>query len=70
MPIVGMLMGIAIDYILGTAWYVFSQKVSVTAALTACVIPFIPFDCIKIAVCALVGQPIRHLLKNKRFRNF
>lgn len=69
MPIVGMLAGIAIDYILGTAWYVFSQNVSITAALTACVIPFIPFDCIKIAVCALVGQPVRHLLKNKRFRN-
>ncbi|MCR4842653.1 MAG: biotin transporter BioY [Eubacterium sp.] len=53
--ILGMIVGTAVLYALGTAWLAMSASMEFTAALAAGVIPFIPGDLVKIAVTAIVG---------------
>ena len=57
--IIGMILGTAACYFLGTTWLMISLKMSFTAALMAGVIPFIPADVIKMAIAVAVGIPIR-----------
>ncbi len=64
-PIIGMLLGVIISYLFGAIWYVLSLKTSIWAALTICVFPFIPFDIIKIILCAAIGNPLRKRLQTK-----
>lgn len=54
--------GIALCYAAGTAWYAVMAGVSPAAALAACVLPFLPFDALKILVTALVVPPVRRAL--------
>lgn len=49
--------GMALCYVFGTIWFCIVMKTTVAAALSACVIPFIPGDMIKIMI-ALTGGPI------------
>ncbi len=52
---VGMILGTAVLYVLGTAWYCFVSGNTLAVALTYCVIPFLGVDLIKIvAASALV----------------
>lgn len=53
---VSMLIGTAVLYAMGTAWFmhVLTGK-TLSAALSACVIPFLAGDAIKIALASLVG---------------
>lgn len=53
--ILGMVLGTIVDYAIGTAWFVYTMKTTWTAALTACVYPFIAFDAAKVAVVAVFG---------------
>lgn len=53
--ILGMLVGVAIDYAVGTAWFVFQTESTVVHALDVCVYPFIPFDVAKIVIAVLLG---------------
>lgn len=58
--IIGMIIGVLVCYIFGTAWFIISiPGKTLLAALNACVFPFIPFDGVKIAVAVLVGPSIR-----------
>ena len=52
----GMVLGVAVDYAVGTAWFVFQTQSTVAHALEVCVYPFIPFDLAKIAVTLLLGS--------------
>lgn len=54
----GMAVGVAADYVLGTAWFVFQTESTMSHALEVCVYPFIPFDLAKI----LVGVPFGMLV--------
>lgn len=54
--------GIAVCYFLGTLQYVLLTGSSWQAALPVCVVPFIPFDCLKAVCAAAVGVPVRELL--------
>ena len=56
--ILGMLVGVAIDYAVGTAWFVFQTESTVVHALDVCVYPFIPFDVAKIVVAVLLGSVV------------
>ena len=47
---------------LGTAWYCFSSGTPIGAALAVCVIPFIPFDLLKMVFAIGVGPLIRSRL--------
>lgn len=55
----GMVLGTAVCYALGTAWYCFLTHNSLQAALWTCVIPFIPFDLAKMAAAMVVGPVLR-----------
>jgi biotin transport system substrate-specific component len=55
----GMLLGTAVLYIFGTIWLSYQANLSISAALAAGVIPFIPGDLFKILVAAFIGPKIR-----------
>lgn len=52
LPLAGMILSIAVCYVLGTAVYCIYAKTSVAAALPMVVLPFIPFDCVKAVIAA------------------
>ena len=56
--ILGMLVGVAVDYTVGTAWFVFQTESTVVHALDVCVYPFIPFDVAKIVIAVLLGSVV------------
>ena len=58
LTMLGMAVGVAADYALGTAWFVFQTESTLSHALEVCVYPFIPFDLAKI----LVGVPFGMLV--------
>ena len=60
--ICGILVGLAVLYLFGTAWFVSQMKVSAGYALTVCVWPFIPFDVIKLLAAVPVGRMVRRTL--------
>ena len=55
----GLALGTIVCYLLGTAWFCFSMKTSVAAALGQAVFPFIPFDAAKIVLAAGIGPLLR-----------
>jgi biotin transport system substrate-specific component len=61
--VIGMIVGGAVNYLFGTIWFVFQMECTVGYALTACVLPFIPFDLAKIAIATVLGKAIRSALE-------
>ena len=59
---VGLVLGDAACYVLGTAWFVFQMQCELGYALTVCVYPFIALDLAKIVVSCVVGALLRKRL--------
>ena len=59
----GLVLGTAVLYVFGTAWFVILMDVTVGYALTVCVLPFILIDLGKIVVATLIGKPVRSALE-------
>ncbi len=57
--VIGMIIGIAVDYALGTVWFMFQMECDLSYALSVCVIPFIPIDLCKVAAANILGRLIR-----------
>lgn len=57
--LLGMIVGTAICYALGTAWFCVQAGYTVSAALAVCVFPFIPADLIKMLIAMTIGPEIR-----------
>lgn len=57
--LLGMIVGTAICYALGTAWFCMQAGYTVSAALAVCVFPFIPADLIKMLIAMTIGPEIR-----------
>lgn len=57
--IVGMVVGLTVLYIFGTAWFMIAYKTTLKYTLTVCVYPFLPMDAVKIAVVAIVGPLVK-----------
>ena len=55
--------GAVIGYALGSVQFMLVQKTDFLSALTACVIPFIPFDIGKAVVAAYLGYTVKEALK-------
>jgi biotin transport system substrate-specific component len=69
LSLVGMVIGTAICYLFGTVWLAYQAHMSLGAAFSVGVIPFIMGDMIKILIAALVGPQIRKgLMKANLFR--
>ena len=60
--ILGMIVGTAICYAFGTAWFCFQSGYTVGAALAVCVIPFIPADLCKMIIAMIIGPMVRKRL--------
>ena len=61
--ILGMILGVAACYFLGTGWLSISAGMSFKEALLAGVVPFIPADLVKMVVAVAVGIPVRRGIK-------
>ena len=61
--ILGMVLGTAVCYVFGTAWLAYQAGYSFSVALANGVIPFLPGDCIKIVLAAILGPQIKIRLK-------
>lgn len=61
--IIVMTAGTLAMYVLGTAWFMIQTKTRLSAALIICVLPFIPFDGVKIIAASLVGIRIKGALR-------
>ena len=64
--IILMLIGLAVCYAFGTAWfiYVFSKggnAMSISKALKLCVTPFIPFDIVKLVIALIITDRVKKL---------
>lgn len=60
---VSAIIGTAVCYICGTAWYIFQTNSPVSAALTVCVLPFLIGDAVKIAAASVISITVRPALK-------
>ena len=61
--LLGMVLGTVVLYAFGTAWFIFQTKSDILSALSVCVVPFIGFDLIKIALAAAIGIPVINALR-------
>ena len=59
----GMILGTALCYALGTAWFVYLMDCPFWYALTVCVFPFIPGDLVKMVAAHLLGKTLRVSLR-------
>lgn len=59
MYFVGMVLGTAVCYTLGTAWLAYEAQMTLQAALMAGVVPFIPGDLIKMVLAILIAPLIK-----------
>lgn len=60
---VGLVLGIAASYVLGTAWFVFQMQCELSHALAVCVYPFIAFDLAKVVISCVLGALLRKRLQ-------
>lgn len=59
----GMILGTLLLYLCGVIWFclVYTKDVTLKSAVMACVLPFLPFDGIKIAVAMILYKPLQRL---------
>lgn len=57
--IMGIVLGSAVYYLFGTIWLAQQMGLSLSAALAAGVIPYLPGDCLKIIIAAILGPKLR-----------
>ena len=59
-----MVIGTAVLYTVGTAWFMIQTKNNLGAALGLCVLPFLPGDAVKIAAVALITRAVKTGIHN------
>lgn len=62
LQVLGLILGTAVCYILGTVWMSYSLHMPIGAAISAAVIPFIPLDTLKIAAAIAIAYPLKKRL--------
>ena len=55
----GIVLGTVVFYLFGTVWLSYQASLTFPAALAAGVLPFIPFDLIKLVLAMLLGNQVR-----------
>ena len=55
--------GTLLCYAAGTLWFAFSTGAGLLSGLAACVLPFLPGDCVKLLLAAMLAVRIRPALK-------
>ena len=64
---IGMILGTAVLYALGTAWYCVQSGNPLGVAMGYCVIPFLPGDAVKILLAAFLALRLRKPLAAQGF---
>ena len=59
---IGLVIGVAVSYVFGTAWFVFQMGCELSYALAVCVYPFIAFDLAKVIIACVIGALLRKRL--------
>ena len=59
---IGLVLGVAVSYVFGTAWFVFQMGCELSYAMAVCVYPFIAFDLAKVIVACVIGALLRKRL--------
>ena len=54
-----MVLGTVVLYLIGTAWFMILTSSPLGAALSSCVLPFLPGDAIKIIAVSFLAVPVR-----------
>jgi biotin transport system substrate-specific component len=67
MYVVGMVIGTAITYALGTSWLAYQANLTIKAALFAGVIPYIPGDLAKIIIATINGPIIKNRITKAKY---
>ena len=62
---VAMVLGCAVCYFFGTLWYSILSGTPFFASFSACVVPFLPCDVVKILLAALLASRLRPILKRQ-----
>lgn len=55
--------GIIVCYALGTAWFIYVQKSTLSIAMKYCVLPFIPGEIAKMAIAVVASVRLKKILK-------
>ena len=66
LTIAGILAGTLFNYAVGVLWFMLMTHNTLGAALSACVIPFIPTTIIKIVLVLILAPALRHTLYQAR----
>lgn len=61
--IAAMVLGLLVCYLFGTVWFMIAYKVSFVSALATCVLPFLIFDAVKIAVAGTLVYKLKKFVK-------
>lgn len=59
---VAMIVGLLVSYTFGTAWFIISTNTGFIAALSTCVVPFLPGDAAKIVAAVLLCSRLKNLV--------
>lgn len=65
--VVALLLGTALLYLFGTVWYLWSSGSTWPAAVSACILPFLPGDAAKILVTVAAGYPLKAVLRRRGY---
>ena len=60
---IAMVIGCAVCYAFGTAWFVIQSHTPILSALSLCVVPFIPGDILKIAAASFISHRLNKIVK-------
>ena len=66
MIFIGMIVGTALAYLFGTVWFVLLTGKGLVAALSACVVPFLPGDAVKIISAAILVPELKKAINLSR----
>ena len=61
--LLGLVVGAALCYLMGTAWFCWSTGSTVQGALLLCVVPFLPGDMLKIGAALTAGPGLRRRME-------
>lgn len=59
MFIIGSVLGIIVCYIIGSFWFMYVTQTGWGQAVWLCVIPYIPFDIVKIIAVCIIGPAVK-----------
>ena len=64
--IIGLIVGIGLNYLCGMIVFTFVTSTNMLAAFTACVLPFLPTDILKAVLASVFGLKLRTILMKRK----